>query len=100
MSAREQFDDARLDRLQIRLRSLEYAINRVPFLDGVLVEDVSLTTSPAQVAHRLGRPARGCIVVAITPDAAVGFSATQPTDLTKFANIEASASSTADIWFW
>ncbi len=99
MSAREQFGDPQFERLQIRIRNLEFAMNRVPFLNGVLVEDVALTTASKQVANRLGRGVRGFFVVSVTPDAAIGLSSTQPTDA-NYVNLEASATCTADIWFW
>jgi hypothetical protein len=100
VSAREQFDDVRMERLQTRIRDLEARLSRCPFLDGALVEDQSLTTSPSTFAHRLGRAPTGVIVVSVTPDAAIGLSATQPTESTKFVAVEASASCTADLWFW
>lgn len=97
--SREQFDDSRMERLQQRLRALEFVINKVKFLDGVYVPEVALTTSSSQIAHRLGRRPRGFLVLSVTPDAAVGLSTTQPTD-SAFVALEASASCTADLWFW
>lgn len=38
----------------------------MPFLQGVFLEDVALTTSTVAVAHRLGREPRGYFVMAKT----------------------------------
>lgn len=99
-SAREHFEDPRIDRLQNEVRNLRALIANVPFLDGALIKDEPLTTSPLQIRHRLGRVPKGFIVMSASPDAAVGLSATQPSDQTISVNIEASATTTATLWFW
>lgn len=99
VSAKEQFDDARQERLQLRVLELEKRLNRFPFLDGTLVEQVVDTTS-TRVTHRLGRVPKGVIVACATPVSAVGFSAAQPNDPQNAVHLEASAQATFKLWFW
>ena len=98
--AREHMDDEQLERVQLRVRKLEQVIANLPFMVGHLVEDEAIATTATAVQHRLGKTPRGFIVVSVTPDAAIGLSATQPTDMTRSVNLEASAACTADVWFW
>lgn len=98
--AREQFDDPRMERLQNEVKNLRALIAMCPFIDGALIQDEPLTTSATLIRHRLGRKPKGCIVVKCSPPAAVGFSATQPNDTSVAVHIEASASTTASLWFW
>lgn len=100
MTAREHFGDPQMERLQIRIRNLEALVARCPFISGSLVEGISLTTSSLTIAHRLGRVPKGVIVVSVSPDAAIGLSASQPNEPHILSNVEASATCTADLWFW
>jgi hypothetical protein len=98
--AREQFGDPRIERLQNELKKLRALITACPFIEGALIEDEALTTAAKRVDHRLGREPRGFIVLKASPDAAIGLSASQPSDTANAVNVEASASTTATLWFW
>jgi hypothetical protein len=99
--AREQYDDPRMERLQNRIRELERFVDNCPFIDGSLVEDIAMTTASREVVHRLGREPKGFLVLKVTPDAAVGFSASQGTvDPKKIVKLEASATATVTFWFF
>lgn len=97
--AREQLDSDQLERLQNRITKLESLIQACPFAVGVKVT-VAVGTSATQVAHRLGKKPTGLLVLSETPAAAVGFSATQPTDVKNFVNVTASVATTCAIWFF
>ncbi len=99
MSAREHFDDQQLERLQTRIRNIEAFLEKVPFLSGTLIEGEALSVTDKTIAHRLGRRVRGLIVVKVSPNFSVGFSATQPSD-SGFVNIKAGGNCTASLWFW
>jgi hypothetical protein len=99
MSAREQFDDAQLERLQNRIRAIEDKLSKYPFLNGSAI-DVDLDITSTRVLHRLGRAPRGVIVVSASPDAALGLSATQPDDPANAVNLEASDTASFKLWFW
>ena len=64
--------------------------------DGVLVKDVSVTTSAANVAHGLGRRWIGCIIVRST--AAIGLAAASSSDDTKYISVTGSGNATVDLW--
>lgn len=99
MSAREQFDDPRLERLQLRVLELEKLTDRLVFLHGAFVE-TDVDTTATRVEHRLKQPARGVIIISATPDSSLGFSATQPNDTQNAVNLEASAEASFKLWFW
>ncbi len=100
MSAREQFDDERMERLQARIAKLEGVIARCPFVLGVPVKDQAVDTTATMVSHRLGRAPNGVLAISASPVAAVGFSSTQPNDTSLFVNLEASTLATFDLWFF
>ena len=97
--AREHFSDPRMERLQNEVKNLRALIAMCPFIDGVLVQDEPLTTSASRVKHRLGRSPKGVILLKSSPPASVGFSAAQPTDTVSAVHVQASASTTATLWF-
>lgn len=100
MPAREQFDDERLERLQLRIEELEKKLARQPLANVSFVSDVPVTTSTTRVEHRLGRSPKGFVVASASPDSALGLSTSQPNDTTVAVNLEASANATFSIWFW
>jgi hypothetical protein len=96
---REHFGDAQLDRLQSEVQRLRAIIAACPFINGSLVEE-SVTTSATRVIHRLGRVPNGVIVLKVSPDSAIGFSTSQPSDPINAVNLEASANADFTLWFW
>lgn len=99
---REHTGDPKIDRIQAELVRLRGILARCPFIDGSLVEDVPVTTSPTTVAHKLGREPKGVILVSGSSSfaGAVIFGPTQPSDPTRLASVVASSSLTASLWFW
>lgn len=100
MTAREQFDDAGMERLQLRLAVLEKRLAIIPFADGSLVENQAIGTTPTTVEHRLGRAPRGVLVLSATPASALGVSATPSNAPSVLINLEASSAATFKLWFW
>lgn len=100
MSAREQFDDERLERLQLRVETLEKALAKLPLNGATLIPDVAITTTATRVEHRLGRTPKGFVIAKASPDSALGLSVAQPNDMTVAVHLEASANATFSIWFW
>lgn len=100
MSAREHIGDPRFERLQLRILELEKRLGAIPFADGALIEDEAVATTATRVSHRLGRAPNGVIVMKASPDAALGFSASQPSDTHLAVHLEASAAATFTLWFW
>lgn len=96
---REQFGDVQLERLQNELQRLRALIAACPFISGSLVE-ASVTVASTRVKHRLGKSPSGVIVLKASPDSALGFSTTQPSDTQNAVNLEASANASFTLWFW
>jgi hypothetical protein len=84
---------------ELRVLELEQLVDRLVFLRGSLVE-ATVDTTATRVNHRLKQPPKGVIVLSSTPDSALGFSTTQPTDLINAVNLEASAQAAFKLWFW
>ena len=97
--AREATDPA-AGRVQQELIQLRTLFANCPFINGVRVPDVALTTSATRVTHKLGRKPAGFLVLSVSPDACVGLSASQNADQANAVTMEASASATFTLWFF
>lgn len=67
------------------------------FVDGVLLEDVALTTSPTRIFHKLNRPIRGLFVVYATDDTRVFVNGTNNQ---QFVELAANATRTVNLWLF
>lgn len=79
--------------------SLEQAIKTLPsieLLDGVLLQDIALNTSPSRVEHRLGRKPVGYVVVRRSSSATVYDQADTKPEF--FLNLTASAATVVSLW--
>lgn len=91
-----QLGEFKLEQMQ---KNVVGAINNIvknPFLDGVLLTQVSLSASPSNVAHKLKRDYQGFIITNINANANVWVSAT--TEKASFIKLTASANCIVDIW--
>jgi hypothetical protein len=85
-----------LDRVQVNVRLFADQLINIPLLDGVLLEDVALSTSETQVKHKLGRAYRGWIIVDKNAQQDVWVSSTA---LNKtFLSLTAAGTVTVSIW--
>lgn len=98
--AREQLDSDQLERLQLRISRLEQQIALNPFIGGTRVTAQAIGNRSTTLKHMLPRTPAGFIVLNVTPPADIGYAASQPTDPTKFINLQASVACTADLWFF
>lgn len=72
-------------------------LSQIPILDGVLLEQITLTTGAAnQVEHRLGREYRGFLVVSSSADST--FWNVDTTFRKRFIDIRCSANTTVNLW--
>jgi hypothetical protein len=69
-------------------------------LDGRQIDDVALTTTAVAVPHKLGRKARGYVVVGSTVATPVADENAGKTDLDKYVWLKAGASTTCSIWVY
>lgn len=93
-----KFADKNLVRLQTNVDKATRPALQVPFLDGVLIENVSLGSSaPTNVQHGLGRAIVGWLVVDKTSAAEV-YRAPQGSLPISMLPLQASASTTVAVW--
>lgn len=79
----------------------EQVFNRITtkqILDGLLIEDLPLTTAAKNVAHGLGRPVAGYIVIKRNANAVVYDNESTNTKKTQFLILRASATVTVSLW--
>jgi hypothetical protein len=79
----------------------EQTFNRLTnkqILDGVLLEDVVLTTAALNVSHGLGRPVTGYMVIKRNANAVVYDNESSNTKKTQFLILRASATVTVSLW--
>lgn len=85
------------DRFQQEAKRTIQRIADKAIVDGVLLEDVDLSTATSRVYHRLGRPSRGVIVVDATDDTRVWRDGDSTGD---FVNLKANATRTVSLWIF
>ena len=85
-----------LTTLQSNLSEFTKQLTRVPFLDGNLIQDVSVSTTAKEVPHGLGREPIGYFVV--KADSSVNVFDTTSTTPKVTIKLTASASATVSLW--
>lgn len=88
------FDKGKVDQ---RVGDLLNLIRGISFLDGTLLEAVSLTTAVELVQHGLGRKPLGYLVLSQNASASI-YEADKQLRTNSTFSIQASATVTADIW--
>lgn len=88
------FEDESAARLMVYLKEWAAQITDVPLLDGVLLEDIDVSTTATWFTHGLGRTPRGWIVV--KKEATVDIWQTGSS--TSRIQLDADASATVSIW--
>lgn len=69
-------------------------------LDGVLLEDVALTTAASNISHGLGRPVTGYMVIKKNANAVVYDNESTNTKKTQFLILRASATVIVSLWIF
>lgn len=91
-------EDQELGLVQDRVKAATDALANIALLDGLLLEGIVLTSGAFQpLAHRLGRPWRGYLVLARSANAQV-WSQTPGNDASTFLYLQPSASVTVTLW--
>lgn len=85
-----------LNRIQSQVSKTFDKITACPLLDGILIEDVALTTSATNVNHKLNRAPLGWIVVDNNANAVVYSSAASLPK--QYLTLTASAACTVSLW--
>ena len=84
--------------LQSSVIDFSSQLTRVPFLDGNLIEGVSVSTTALEVSHGLGRTPVGYFIVKASAGVTVFDSATTTPKAT--IKLTGSATSTINIWIF
>lgn len=79
-------------------RAIIERLNSVPLVGGRLLVEVGVNTAPTRVAHGLGRPYLGYLVVKSTADVSVWVDSATDTAPDRFISLDASASATISLW--
>jgi len=88
--------DKVLDRVQNNIEIFSDSVIKNPLLDGMLLEDIALTTTETQVNHKLGRVPNGWIIVKKNAAQDVYESGTTLTD--RFLSLTAAGTVTVSLW--
>lgn len=91
-----QLGDFKLEQMQKNVVGAINNMNKVPFLNGNLLQNVSLSTSETKIPHKLSRDYQGFIITNINANANAWVSSTDGKSQT--INLTASASCVVDIW--
>ena len=91
--------DRVLESMQDSVQRSLSPLTRIPFLNGRLIEDISMTAATTnEIAHGLGRAYRGWFVVDIDAASTVHRDTSSTSSTTEFLPLQASATSTMTIW--
>lgn len=91
-----QLGEFKLDQMQKNVVGAINNINKVPFLNGNLLQNVALSASETKIPHKLSRDYQGFIITNINANANAWVSSVGNKSQT--INLTASASCTVDIW--
>lgn len=115
---REHTGDPSQERQQAERHDVERFLNRVPWLDGRLIDGsfsaatqkgdgtgpgITIGVTDTLVEHGLGREPRGFFVVSMEGNAAAvvkSLASAQPTDQRRIFALVASASTLVKLWVW
>jgi hypothetical protein len=86
-------------RAQSNVENAVGALTRSILMNGNLIEDVQLSTTPVLVEHKLGRASRGYIVCKSNAAASV-YTAPTTESASLFENLAASTTVVVSIWFF
>tara|TARA_R100000458_G_C8255167_1_gene231382 strand:+ start:438 stop:746 length:309 start_codon:yes stop_codon:yes gene_type:complete len=95
---RYRTNNAELEQVQDSVEMAFDEVNQVDILNGRLLEDLDVLTSPQLFPHRLGRRFKGFIVVDSTADVRVFRDAASDSDPTIHLPLQATTTATVKVW--
>ena len=87
-------------RLQSHIKTTLNPLLELPISDGVLIKDLSIATSDTLVEHKLGREYEGVIITRLKTNSGIFESDTANDFKDRKIILKASATATADIYFY
>ena len=83
-------------RAQSNLEAVLGNVTKSIIMDGVLLTDIAIGTTPTLVSHKLSRPYRGYFICKNSTQCT--FSDSPSTDDSKFIQLQSSVATTVSIW--
>lgn len=93
-------DDQEVTRLQSHLKTVLNPLLELPISDGVLIKDLTINTADTLIEHKLGRRPEGFLITRLKSNSVIYESATANNEATRLIILIASATATADIYFF
>ena len=87
-------------RLQSHIKTTLNPLLELPISDGVLLTDLSIATSDTVIDHKLGRQYEGFIITRLKSNSVIFESSSTNDTPDRTIILEASATATADIYFF
>ena len=87
-------------RLQSHLKTVLNPLLELPISDGVLIKDLTVNTTDTLIEHKLGRKPEGFLITGLKSNSVIYESATANNAAARLIILIASATATADIYFF
>ena len=87
-------------RLQSHLKTVLNPLLELPISDGVLIKDLTVNTTDTLIEHKLGRKPEGFLITGLKSNSVIYESATANDEAARLIILIASATATADIYFF
>ena len=87
-------------RLQSHLKTVLNPLLELPISDGVLIKDLTVNTTDTLIEHKLGRKPEGFLITGLKSNSVIYESATANDEAASLIILIASATATADIYFF
>ena len=93
-----QLGDFKLEQMQKNLVTAVNSLVDTPFLNGILIQNIDLSTTTVSIPHRLKRKYVGYFITKLDANAVVYLGST--TEPETYLKLRASANCTVDVWLW
>lgn len=87
-------------RLQSHIKTTLNPLLELPISDGILIKNLTINTSDTLIDHKLGRKPEGFLITRLRTNAVIYESATSNDEDNRMIILIASATATADIYFF
>lgn len=91
-----QLGDYKAEQVQKNIVQPLNQLLRIPFIDGILIKDVSLGTTTVGVQHKLNRQYTGYFITKLNANAVIWIDVATESDI--YLKLKASATCVVDLW--
>jgi hypothetical protein len=96
--AQVQIADPDVSRFQQTVVERVNTISGIAFLDGAMLQSVSLKVGDNQIPHKLGRAYNGYEILRMRKAASAIFDNSDDASMTKYLTLNSSVACTVDVW--